>query len=84
MDVMSIGAAIAMTGGAATAANEAAKVAKNAAEEANKAAESYSNLDNDAVIDRTAFNYAYTLMQAEFRDVQKRLAAAEAKLNALT
>ena len=77
MDVMSIGAALAMTGGAATAANEAA-------EAANKAAASYSNLDNDAVIDRTAFNYAYMLMQAELRDVQKRLAAAEAKLNALT
>lgn len=98
MDVMSIGAAIAMTGGAATAANQAAEAANNAAnnasskanaansaaEAANKAAASYSNLDNDAVIYRTAFNYAYMLMQAELRDVQKRLAVAEAKLNALT
>ena len=31
-------------------------------------------------IDRNAFNYAYTLLQAELRDVQKRLSAAETML----
>ncbi len=98
MDVMSIGAAVAMTGGAATAAQQAAQAANSAASNANskataanqaaaaanQAAANYPNLDKDAVIDRTAFNYAYMLLQAELRDVQKRLATAEAKLAALT
>jgi len=98
MDMASIGAALAITGGAAAAANEAAananskataansaaKAANAAAEAANKAAANYPNLDKDAVIDRTAFNYAYTLIQAELRDAQKRLATAEAQLKALT
>ena len=65
---------------AKTAANNAATSATNAAAAANQAAANYSNLDKDAVIDRNAFNYAYTLLQAELRDVQKRLAAAEAAL----
>lgn len=68
----------------ATAANNAATAANNAATAANTAAANYSNLDKDAVIDRTAFNYAYMLIQAELRDVQKRLATAEAQLRALT
>lgn len=65
-------------------ADEAATSATNAAAAANQAAANYGNLDKDAVIDRNAFNYAYTLLQAELRDVQKRLAAAETKLKALT
>ena len=69
---------------AKTAANNAATSANNAATAANTAAANYSNLDNDAKIDRNAFNYEYTLMQAELRDVQKRLAIAEAQLNAIT
>ena len=36
----------------------------------------FDGVDRDAMIDRVAFNYAYTIMQAELRDVQKRLAAA--------
>lgn len=44
----------------------------------------YDGVKKDAVIDRNAFNYAYTLLQAELRDVQKRLSAAETKLAALT
>ena len=98
MDIASIGAALAVTGGAAAAANQAAQdasdaasnantkatAANNAATAANTAAANYSNLDKDAVIDRTAFNYAYMLIQAELRDVQKRLATAEAQLRALT
>lgn len=40
----------------------------------------YDDVKKDAVIDRNAFNYAYTLLQAELRDVQKRLSAAETKL----
>lgn len=98
MDVMSIGAAMALLGNAAQAASEAAAAAAAAAEAANAAAEAaaaaataantaaanYSNLDKDAVIDRTAFNYAYILIQAELRDAQKRLATAEAQLKALT
>lgn len=70
--------------GAKTAANNAASAANQAASAANQAAANYSGLDKDAVIDRNAFNYAYTLLQAELRDVQKRLLAAEAKLAALT
>lgn len=98
MDIASIGAALAVTGGAAAAANEAATNANNKATAANNAATAannaaaaaaeaaagYPNLDKDAMIDRTAFNYAYMLFQAELRDVQKRLAAAEAQLAALT
>lgn len=59
-------------------------IAQSTATAANTAAANYSNLDKDAVIDRTAFNYAYMLIQAELRDVQKRLATAEAQLRALT
>ena len=96
MDMFSIGAALALgDGGAAAAAAEAAnkaakdagdaaKDATNAAAAANTAAAGYSNLDKDAVIDRTAFNYALMTFQAELRDVQNRLATAEAKLTALT
>lgn len=98
MDMTSIGAALAITGGAAANANQAAQdandaasnanskasAANSAAAAANNAAANYSNLDKDAVIDRTAFNYAYMLFQAELRDVQKRLATAEAQLKALT
>lgn len=68
----------------ATAANNAATSANAAAAAANAAAAGYPTLDKDAVIDRTAFNYAYMLFQAELRDMQKRLAAAEAQLAALT
>lgn len=98
MDMTSIGATLALMGGAAgeasaaaEAANKAAKdasdaatAANNAAAAANTAAAGYSNLDKDAVIDRTAFNYALMTFQAELRDVQSRLATAEAKLTALT
>lgn len=70
--------------GKASAANSAATAATNAAAAANTAAAGYPNLDKDAVIDRTAFNYALMSFQAELRDVQKRLATAEAKLTALT
>jgi len=98
MDVLSIGAALALTGNAAAAAQQAAQdasdaatnannkatAANTAANAANAAAAAYPNLDKDAVIDRTAFNYAYMLIQAEMRDMQKRLAAAEAQLAALT
>lgn len=69
---------------AAGAANSAASTANQAASAANQAAANYSGLEKDAVIDRNAFNYAHTLLQAELRDVQKRLLAAEAKLAALT
>ena len=71
-------------GDAAKDAGDAAKDATNAAAAANTAAAGYSNLDKDAVIDRTAFNYALMTFQAELRDVQNRLATAEAKLTALT
>lgn len=98
MDITSIGAALAVTGGAAananqaataannakTAANNAAASANSAASAANAAAANYSNLDQDAFIDRNAANFAYTTMQAEIRDLQKRLAAAESALAALT
>ena len=96
MDMLSIGVALALgNGGAAAAAAEAAnkaakdagdaaKDATNAAAAANTAAAGYSNLDKDAVIDRTAFNFALMTFQAELRDVQNRLATAEAKLTALT
>lgn len=105
MDMLSLGAALAIVGSAAedateaasaantaataannakTAANTAATAANNAAAAANTAAGNYSNLDKDAVIDRNAFNLAYTLMQAELRDVQKRLKAAETALAAMT
>ena len=91
MDITSIGAALAVTGGAASAANQAAAGANNAAASANQAAAAannaaarYSDLDKDAFIDRNAFNLAYTTMQAEMRDLQKRLAAAETALAALT
>ena len=40
-------------------------------------------VDRDAFVDRTAFNYAYMLLQAELRDVQKRLAVAEAQIAAI-
>ena len=70
--------------GKAGAANSAAEAATNAAAAANAAAAGYPNLDKDAVIDRTAFNYAVMLFQAELRDVQKRLATAEAQLAALS
>lgn len=69
---------------AKTAANNAATSATNAAAAANAAAGNYSNLDKDAFIDRNAFNLAYTLLQAELRDVQKRLKAAETALANLT
>ena len=69
---------------AKTAANNAATAATNAAAAANAAAGNYSNLDKDAFIDRNAFNLAYTLLQAELRDVQKRLKAAETALANLT
>ena len=39
--------------------------------------------DRDAFIDRTAMNYAYMIMQAELRDVQKRLETAEAQIAAM-
>lgn len=77
-------AAAGLANTAAGAANSAASAANSAASAANQAAANYSGLDKDAVIDRNAFNYAYTLLQAELRDVQKRLLAAEAKLTALT
>ena len=84
MDALSIGAALALTDGAAAAANTAAQAANDAAAAANEAAAGYPNLDKDAVIDRTAFNYAWTMMQAEMRDTRKRLTATEAQLAALT
>ena len=68
----------------AALANNAATAANQAANAANTAAANYSTLDQDAAIDRIAFNYAYMTMQAELRDAQKRLATAEAKLAALT
>lgn len=111
MDIVSIGAALAVTEGAAasatsaateatnaasaantaagdantakTAANNAATSANSAAAAANAAAANYSNLDKDAFIDRNAFNLAYTTMQAEIRNLQKRLTAAEAALSAM-
>ena len=104
MDVTSIGAALAITGGAAaaaaqaaqdandaataannkaTAANNAATAANSAAAAANAAAAGYPDLDKDAFVDRMAFNYAYMIMQAELRDVQKRLAVAEAQIAAI-
>ena len=96
MDMLSIGAALALGNGgaaaaAAEAANKAAKDASDAAKDAGDAATAadaaaagYPNLDKDAVIDRTAFNFALMTFQAELRDVQARLATAEAKLTALT
>lgn len=42
-----------------------------------------AGMNTDAMIDRTAFNYAYMLIQAELRDVQKRLATAEAQIAAM-
>ena len=98
MDIPSIGMAFNLTKGAAaqatqaaqnansaaTDANNAKNAANAAAQAANQAAAEYSNIDGDAAIDRTAFNYAWTLLQAELRDVQKRLATAETKLTALT
>ena len=69
---------------AKTAANNAATSATNAAAAANAAAGNYSNLDKDAFIDRNAFNLAYTVLQAELRDVQKRLKATETALANLT
>lgn len=84
MDALSIGAALALTNGAAAAANTAAEAANSAASAANAAAAAYPNLGKDAVIDRTAFNYAWTMMQAEMRDTRKRLTATEAQLAALT
>ena len=69
---------------ATNAGNSAAAAERAAQDAANSAAANYGDLKKDAVIDRNAFNYAYTLLQAELRDVQKRLLAAEAKLTALT
>lgn len=104
MDIVSIGAALAVTKGAAASATSAATeatnaasaantaagdantaktAANNAAAAANAAAANYSNLDKDAFIDRNAFNFAYTTMQAEIRNLQKRLTAAEAALSAM-
>ena len=111
MDIVSIGAALAVTEGAAgnagsaataatnaasaansaagdantakKAANNAASSANSAASAANAAAANYGNLDKDAFIDRTAFNFAFTTMQAEIRNLQKRLTAAEAALSAM-
>ena len=104
MDIVSIGAALAVTEGAAASATSAATeatnaasaansaagdantaktAANNAAAAANAAAANYSNLDKDAFIDRNAFNFAYTTMQAEIRNLQKRLTAAEAALSAM-
>ena len=68
---------------AKNAANNAASNANSAASAANTAAAKYSNLDKDAFIDRNAFNFAYTTMQAEIRNLQKRLTAAEAALAAM-
>ena len=64
-------------------ADDAASAANEAASAANAAAANYSNLDVDVKIDRTAFNLAWTGMQAEIRNLQKRLTAAEAALAAL-
>ena len=104
MDIVSIGAALAVTEGAAASATSAATeatnaasaantaagdantaktAANNAAAAANAAAANYSNLDKDAFIDRNAFKFAYTTMQAEIRNLQKRLTAAEAALSAM-
>lgn len=94
MDMVSVCAAFILTDQAAQKANSAASAANtaageantaktaanNAAAAANEAAANYGNLDKDAFIDRNAFNLAWTLMQAEVRDLQKRLAAAETAL----
>ena len=76
MDILSIGAALSL-------ADDAEKSAYAAAAAAREAAANYSNLDVDVMIDRTAFNLAWTGMQAEIRNLQKRLTAAEAALAAL-
>ena len=39
-----------------------------------------ADLTEKLEVDRNAFNYAYTLLQAELRDVQERLLAAEAEM----
>lgn len=90
MDIIDVGAAMLLTGGAATAANQAAEAANEAAGaaneaagEASQAAAGYPNLDKDAQVDRAAFNFAYMTMQAELRDVQKRLKLAEAQIEAM-
>ena len=97
-DIPTIAVAMALLNGAATKANQAAAAAtqaaedaneakeqaEQAAEDANQAAAGYAGLANDVEIDRIASNYAYTMAQAEFRDVQGRLATTEAQLAALT
>jgi len=98
MDLLSIGLALTGADGVVADATKAAKDANDAAEAANGAAQTantaaagantyatqYGVIANDAVIDRTAFNFLFSAMQAEIRDLQKRLLSAEAKLNAIT
>lgn len=84
MDAVTIGAAVALTGGAATRANEAAQRANEAAQEAEQATEGFTFLKTDAEIDRTALNYIITAIEAELMDTRKRLIVAETKLDALT
>ena len=67
---------------AAILANASAKAANDAADAANAAAANYGNLETDAFSDRTAFNYAYMIIQAEMRNMQNRIEALESRANA--
>lgn len=98
MDMTSVGAAIALTGGAATRAMAAAAAAESAAGEARTATQAaeeatgdakassskYIEMNKDAYVDRTAFNYFITATQAEIRSLEKRVTAAESALARLT
>ena len=83
IDIKTLAATLGLTGGAAQEANQAAADAETAAARANSAAsgaEAYAETYEHIV---TALNMAYTGMQAELRDVQNRLATAEAQLAAI-
>ena len=90
MDALSIGAALALEGGAAARASEAAQAAKEAAEEANKAAEGaseyvgkYASLARDANLDDAALRLMISDFRAAIRSNEKRIAALESQIAAL-
>lgn len=90
LNVESVGAALALTGGAATRAGQAAEAANEAAGRANEAAEGaeayaaqYDALNRAVRLDDADIRLMYVQFQARIRELEKRAALLEAQVAAL-
>lgn len=90
LDPVTVGAAVALTGGAATRAEEAASAATSAAERANMAAEGaeayasqYDTIHKNDKLDNADIRLMYSQFQAHIRYLEKRVTTLENQVAAM-